>query len=199
MSDDRKPVILIGAATARAADLHRLETENAKLKAALASIRASRNPHTLLSLEWGERIHGLRCVARTGVARHAVVLLNEDARSVLCRFCGETLDAFEVLHEFARDERRFNFTLEGGREEVARLVRNIGELTATRKNLMSAVARAKRMIRDGEAVAAAAIQAAARAEADAAEAAAAARAAAEEKLRNEPLLEPYKPGEEIPR
>lgn len=203
MSDAEKkpiaPVVLVDKAAADAADRHRLEVENAKMKAQLAGLRAGRNPHTLLALEWGEQVHGYKCSARTSGVMHDVVMLNEDSRAVCCRFCGEALDAFGVLLDFARGERQLNFCTDNGRREIARMRVDIEELTRTRKNLMAAVARAKKMIKDGEAVAAAAIQAVARAEADAAEQAAAKREADEARIRSEPLLELYETPKEIPR
>lgn len=200
MSESAGPVVLADKTAATAADLERLEAENARMAAQLASLRTRGNPATLLALEWGERVHGFRCGGRTAGVMHDVVMLNEDSRTVRCRSCGEVLDAFGVLLDFARGERQFNFNLDAGRREIERLRSEIPELTRVRKNLMAAVARAKKMIRDGEAVAAAAIQAAARAEADAVEAAAAARAAEEERLRNGPLpIDPYDDPKNLPR
>lgn len=200
MSDKpTEPVIEVGKASTDAADLHRLRAENAKMAAALASLRAGRNPHTLLVLEWGERIHGYQCGARTSGIYHDVVMMNEDSRAVRCRYCGETLDAFDVLLDFARGERQFNFAVDAARREVTRLRSDIEELTKTRKNSMAAVARARKTIQAGEAIAAAAILAAARVEAEAAEAAAVARAAEEERRQSAPPpLEPYASKDEIP-
>lgn len=190
------PVVVVDKATADAADVHRLQLENTKMRAQLASLRAGGHPPTLLALDRWATTHDYSCDRTTAGVRHEVVMLNEDSRQVRCRCCGELLDAFEVLMGYAKGERQFSFGMDNAQAERTRLRADVEALTRSRKNLMAAVAKAKKMIRDGEAVAAAAIQAAARQAAEEAEAAAAARAAAEEKLRNGPLLELYdKPGD----
>lgn len=78
--------------------------------------------------------------SRCGFHPHVIVSMKRP--SVTCSTCGVTLDALDVLREYARGERAFAHTLEHLRQEHTRLSKEIDHLKRARANLRSQIKRA---------------------------------------------------------
>lgn len=75
---------------------------------------------------------------------HWRTLIDENLRTVKCRDCGEQLDPVEVLILWAEHWERYTTAVTWLRDTRDRLHKEIEQLTAARKSLMSAVARDRR-------------------------------------------------------
>lgn len=75
----------------------------------------------VLELMPGRLREELKITGVRGFCRCRRSVLDEETRVVTCRDCGKTLDAFDVLMEFARGERRWLNFEEEARHAAARL------------------------------------------------------------------------------
>lgn len=121
------------------------ESENEKLKQQLEEmheLRARHNGGGDLAADHSQHGHDVyRCDARApGGGRHPLVCLTKD-RTVECRSCGATLDAFDVLLQYAHAERMFSYHLTSLRKEVAELKVARDKLVKERSSLKSQVKR----------------------------------------------------------
>jgi vacuolar-type H+-ATPase subunit I/STV1 len=70
--------------------------------------------------------------------KHHSVEVGSKKRIVVCTACGEYLDAFEILLQYAYDERRFNYH----RGQLAEIEKKIAELQAEEKRVKARLKRA---------------------------------------------------------
>lgn len=143
VSDNDAPISLALARRAKTAEataaelkqrLERVQTENAELKR-LGALAIDRGPH------------GYQCEGKVpGGGRHPIITIDENARLVQCRICKEVLDPAQVLWEYATQERRFAFALEGLRREHSRLTEEVAQLQKMRQNLRQQIRRGKKGI-----------------------------------------------------
>ncbi|HEU4582673.1 MAG TPA: hypothetical protein VFS67_30660 [Polyangiaceae bacterium] len=79
-------------------------------------------------------------IKRDNFCFHRQYLLDEDKRTVSCGTCGAPLDAFQVLHDYARRERHWRYLDREAREAEARLK----ELKAEERRVKARTASASR-------------------------------------------------------
>jgi hypothetical protein len=70
--------------------------------------------------------------------QHRSVEVGSKRRIVVCAACGEHLDPFEILLQYACDERTFSYT----RGELRQLRKSVAELEAKEKNVKARIRRA---------------------------------------------------------
>lgn len=68
---------------------------------------------------------------------HLAVTVDEVARKVECRWCGEVLDAVDVLLQFAHKERQFAYSVNTLREEQILMRKEVDVLRRERSRLRS--------------------------------------------------------------
>lgn len=77
---------------------------------------------------------------RPSKCKHRSIKVGSKSRIVVCSACGEYLDAFEILLQYAYDERRFNYA----RGELAEIQKSIAKLEVKEKNVKSRIRRAEK-------------------------------------------------------
>lgn len=125
-------------------DANMLRTENEALKGKLEEALRER---LLPSID---HVASLGTHGRSGgdsrCQFHLAVLVDESKWEVVCRWCGEELDATRVLLEFAKKERMFCNNLEWAKRERRELHEENEKLKKERKNLRAAVLTAKKRL-----------------------------------------------------
>jgi len=114
----------------RARRLKQLEAENEKLKETLATYRETHLSTGVLTPH--ERSYD-KC------RDHMSVLVDYEARKIICRYCNTEVDPILVLHEYATRERMFASRNEDLVDRVTKLRNEIELLTKQRANLRAAI------------------------------------------------------------
>lgn len=123
MADHPTEIGIARKARDAVAEAEQLRAENARLVEQLDAYRANR-PGTAISVP---PIEDRKCV------RCECVFVDEKQRRVTCQRCGATLDAFDVLHQYAIKERRFFYANEKVKREHAQLKAEIEAMQDTLK------------------------------------------------------------------
>ena len=108
MADQPTEIGIARKARDAAAEAEQLRAENARLVEQLDALRSTSKSIDVAPR--GESCH--RCVS---------VYVDNVSRTVTCQRCGKTLDAIDVLHEYAIRERNFMHTNDHAKRELALL------------------------------------------------------------------------------